>query len=493
MKYLITALLFWLLVSPTSARKRPFYDSKSNIVGCIGDYDKIQYGNKFYTFNIPLDRPVNMSPKELCEHWNKQNVGKIILDSLFCYDGASLSEDLLKELALKNVLKADEERAEIGVIDKDDILKEDFFPILNNQYIFVCQPSDSYRMSLISEKIIWSAYKINIDKEVLNQVYNSWNDMEKYNQIKVSISYVASGKGKTNIESKLKKKSIRKISRSVPAFAIRGQVISRYPFKINIGKNAWLKNRDKVVIYRSKEKKGELYSSKVCTTFACNVTDSTSNLYTFAGGQASYKKGDIAVYQPCKNSSWSITASYMDHSYNGNITYDHRTKLSKFGLSQYIMMMMGFGAYEKITKRLYATNTGATVHTPVIANFGLGYGLGYEFAHCIELQPYVLVQWEGIFFKAKDKAPLDGLGAEYAEGASRNTIRFPLGARLNINICYPVQLVVGAEYIFNVKVGTYIETDSEEKIKNDPEKFFFKPTGYKRDGVNVYAGFRFNF
>lgn len=127
MKYLITALLFWLLVSPTSARKRPFYDSKSNIVGCIGDYDKIQYGNKFYTFNIPLDRPVNMSPKELCEHWNKQNVGKIILDSLFCYDGTSLSEDLLKELALKNVLKADEERAEIGVIDKDDILKEDFF------------------------------------------------------------------------------------------------------------------------------------------------------------------------------------------------------------------------------------------------------------------------------------------------------------------------------------------------------------------------------
>ena len=38
--------------------------------------------------------------------------------------------------------------------------------------------------------------------------------------------------------------------------------------------------------------------NRVSTTRACNVMDSVANLYTFAGGQASYKRGDIAVYQP---------------------------------------------------------------------------------------------------------------------------------------------------------------------------------------------------
>jgi hypothetical protein len=56
---------------------------------------------------------------------------------LFSYNGSSLSEDRLKDLALQNVLKSDDERASIGVISKDDILKEDYLPILENNYIFI--------------------------------------------------------------------------------------------------------------------------------------------------------------------------------------------------------------------------------------------------------------------------------------------------------------------------------------------------------------------
>ena len=182
----------------------------------------------------------------------------------------------------------------------------------------------------------------------------------------------------------------------------------------------------------------------------------------------------------------------MDHSYNLNFTFDHRLKLSPIGISQYFMLMMGVGGYEKSEKRLYATNNGSLVYSPIIANFGLGYGIGYEFAHCIEIQPYVQAQWEGMFFTKKESSPYDGTdGASYASGATSNSVRFPLGARVNLNICYPVQLVVGAEYIFNVKFK--VAKDTEKRVHNDPEKFFFEPTGYKRDGLNIYAGLRFNF
>lgn len=267
---------------------------------------------------------------------------------------------------------------------------------------------------------------------------------------------------------------------------------------MNIGYVNGIDDRDKVVIYRTKEKNGELYSSRVSTARACNVMDSIANLYTFAGGQASYKRGDIAVYQPSKNASWTISANYMDHSGNLNFTYDHRFKLSSAGISQYFIMMFGVGGYEKSEKRLYSTDNGALVYSPLITNLGFGYGIGYEFAHCLEIEPYVLAQWEAMFFISKKASPNGPTKSQagprdtsYARGATSNSARFPLGARLNINIMYPIQLVVGAEYIFNIKIP--VAKNTERRIHNNPEKFFFEPTGYKRDGLNLYAGLRFNF
>lgn len=489
-RYILTTLLAGFLAAPISAKEKPFYDSKSNIVCITGNYNLLAYGNKYRKVEVEIpDSCSSYSGKQLCKILNDQKIGKQILDYLFCYNGTSLSEERLKDLALQNVLKSDDERAAIGVISKDDILKEDYLPILENNYIFL--------VSTVSGKKIWNAYKVEIDKDVLEQVFNCWDDMSKYNQISVPVSLVASDKAKMTYDVDtqkhvLKNKTKRKMSLKVPAFAIRGQVTGRNPFATNIGHVNGLKSCDKVAIYRTKEKNGKMYSSKVSTTRACNVNDSTANLYTFAGGQASYKKGDVAVYQPSRNSSWTISGNYMDHSYNLNFTFDHRLKLSPVGISQYFMLMMGVGGYEKSEKRLYATNNGSLVYSPIIANFGLGYGIGYEFAHCIEIQPYVQAQWEGMFFTKKESSPYDGTdGASYASGATSNSVRFPLGARVNLNICYPVQLVVGAEYIFNVKFK--VAKDTEKRVHNDPEKFFFEPTGYKRDGLNIYAGLRFNF
>ena len=66
----------------------------------------------------------------------------------------------------------------------------------------------------------------------------------------------------------------------------------------------------------------------------------------------------------------------------------------------------------------------------------------------------------------------------------------PVGKVVRFN-SIPFRVVVGAEYIFNVKFK--VAKDTEKRVHNDPEKFFFEPTGYKRDGLNIYAGLRFNF
>lgn len=494
--FIFTTTVSCLLAAPLSAKEKTFYDSKSNIVCIAGNYELLEYGNKFRKVEVSIPQSYSTyTAKQIEETLNSENYGKKILDYLFSYNGSSLSEDRLKDLALQNVLKSDDERASIGVISKDDILKEDYLPILENNYIFIVNTKKGKKR--------WNVYKVMINKDVLDQVFNSWNDMDKYNQIKVPISFVSSDKAKLikDIDTKqeiLKNKTKRKMAIKVPAFAIRGQVTGRNPFATNIGTIYGLKNCDKVAIYRTKEKNGKMYSSKVSTTRACNVADSTANLYTFAGGQASYKKGDVAVYQPSSNTSIYITGEYMDHSYGIGLTYDKRIGLSRSGISQYIMLKAGTGIYEIHNKRLYATNTGDVVKSPIYMNAGLGYGLGFEFAHCLEFVPYFMAQWEGLYFANKYESPnatyndgtKDYHSSNYGKDVWNHAVRVPIGAKFNVNIVYPLQLTLGAEYILNFNLNKIKDDDN---TKSNAERFFFDPTGYKRNGLNIYAGLRFNF
>ena len=49
MKYLIAILLLCIMTTPLSAKKKVFYDSKSNIVGITGDYQLLKNADKFYS------------------------------------------------------------------------------------------------------------------------------------------------------------------------------------------------------------------------------------------------------------------------------------------------------------------------------------------------------------------------------------------------------------------------------------------------------------
>lgn len=491
-KYIYAVILSCLMVIPLSAREKTFYNSKSNIVCITGDYKLLAYGNKYRKVKVTLPREFSTyTAKQLTEALNNEGYGKQILDYLFCYNGTSLSEDRLKGLAMQNVMKSDDERASIGVISKENILKEDYLPILENNYIFILTHSGT--------KYKWNVFKVEINQEILDQVFNSWNDMGKYNQIKVPVSFVSSDKAAVDEDIQtgrisLKKKTKRNISFKVPAFAIRGQVIGRSPFLANIGSAYGLHECDKVAIYRTKEKKGKMYSSKVSTTRVSEVTDSTVVLYTFAGGQASYKKGDVAVYQPSSNTSISVTGEYMDHSYGLSIGGDYRLALSRFGMSQYIIWKLGAGVYENFDKRIYLTDIGNIVRSPYYMNVGLGYGLGFEFAHCLEIEPYLMAQWESLYFKRKSGSGTDNIYHYSYDNEEKEiwtkAVRLPVGVKLNLNILYPLQLTVGGEYIFNFDVE---KAEDDDNTKSHPDRFFFGPTGYKRSGLNLYAGFRLNF
>lgn len=516
--------MLFLMVLGASAKDKIFFNSKSNIIGITGNYQILTSGGftaKFVNNPIDVDMPsAGMSTKSMCEHFNRRNFGKKLLDYLFCYDGSQLSIKLLEERAYGNAQKQDEERANYGVISKDDILKGDpaILEVLKNNFIYFDYPTYSG-----SNKRKWYVFKVIVTDETLKEIYNSWDDMSKYNQISPKVVFVASGKYKVatstsasfwigaldaslgargnlvnnrdfqranqmQLDKKNSRRLIAKISKKVPELAIRGQVISRAPFMTNVGEANGVKSRDRMVIYRAKQADdGTLYSSKVATVRACGVRTVNSHLYTFAGGQASQKQGDVAVLRPNHNSSYSILGNYMNHSYGLNLGYDHRVSLSKTGVSEYIMTNIGCSVYDGFQKRQYVTNQGNLVHSPVLFNVGVGYGVGFEFAHCMELVPYFMAQYEGAFFLGKkNKYATDNSNKE---SVYSNSFRVPVGMKAHINLFYPVQLVVGAEYVFNFKISLVSDKENE----SNPDVFFYEPMGYKRDGLNLYGGLRFNF
>ena len=46
-RYILATLLAGFLAAPISAKEKPFYDSKSNIVCITGNYNLLAYGNKY--------------------------------------------------------------------------------------------------------------------------------------------------------------------------------------------------------------------------------------------------------------------------------------------------------------------------------------------------------------------------------------------------------------------------------------------------------------
>lgn len=488
-------MLLALVCANVSAKKkqRVFYDSKSNLIGISGNFSDLAQNGftvKFLENEVELpavDGVGKYDHKAVVKLMNDNNVGKKVLDFLFQYDGKALSEEKMKERAAQNVQSMDEERAEIGVIDKETILREDYLPLLENNFIYLQR-----QKSPGSRTYYWIVLKVDISKETLDEVYNCWSDMNLYNQIKVSVKYVASGK--TKMSQKMRNRFLRDVSRKVPEFAVRGQVVSRNPFLTNIGTDNGIKRKDRVRIYRQAMKDSVMYSKRVSTTRVSKIEKEEANLYTFAGGRASFKKGDVAVLDQDKNFAISFMPWYQSHSFGLDFTGEKRLGLTTHGLSTYFMFQVGAGLYEHFKDRLYAFDGPEAHYAPIIVNGGLGVGVGYHFLHALEIEPYVMAQYEALLFDSEDV----GVRSSYANAGEEeslvsdmlitSSVRVPLGLKLNINLWYPVQLTLGAEYDLNIKLD-----NKEGGSYYRASKYFLDPLGYKRDGLKLYAGFRFNF
>lgn len=439
-------------------------------------------------------------PQHIETRLNKQNVGKHVLDILFQRDSEGLHMDRLYDQALQNTTI---EEIEIAMQDASaetrDVLKREVArQILRNNYIVVFQnrvktkkngePKLDKNGNPKTERL-WMVFHIGIGDRIIDQAFLNWENPERYDLIQVPVKFVAVGKVPGNYYGE--EELMFDIAKKVPAFAVRGSVYSRRPFLARTTVKQGVKKKDRFFVYRFVEnKKGEIYSKKVSTARVTDVNDESTRLFTISGRYASTKRGDVAVLKDRHITSLSIAGQGSfgnDPRYGGRIQLEVLCGFSKAGIAQYFLTSIDYNRYQREPENVWWNEDEMVRPTLQNASLSIGYGAGFNFLGRFELMPYILVGYQASFMRHLSDGYVWNHDAEQwetikptkeNEGKLGHSFITHGGARLSMNIWYPVQLIVGADY--NLTLG----------IRDG-----FKPATrqHELNRLNVYAGLRFHF
>lgn len=432
------------------------------------------------------------TPQQIEDDLNRQNIGKYALDILFQRDNEGLHMDRLYNQALQNTTV---EEIEVAIQDASaeakDVLKKDISrQILKNNYIVLFQTvTEEKKNGKTKSKKYWLVFHIGIDDNIIEQSFLNWDNPNGYDQIKVPVRFVAKGRvpSKFSYEGEL----MFDIAKKVPAFAIRGSVYSRRPFLARTSSRQGVKKGDRFFVYRFVEnRKGEIYSKKVSTARVTDVNSESTRLFTISGRYASTKRGDVAVLKDRHRLSLSIAGQGSfgnDPRYGGRIQLEVLSGFSKAGIARYILADIDYNRYRREPENVWWNEDGMVQPTLQNASFSLGYGIGFNFLGRFEIMPYILGGYQMSFMTGLDEGQVWNHDTEQwetikptkeSEGKLGHSFITHGGARLSMNIWYPVQLIVGLDY--NLTLG----------IRDG-----FKPATrqHELNRLNVYAGLRFHF
>lgn len=444
--------------------------------------------------------PDNGTPQQMEAYLNERNVGKHVLDILFQRDSKGLHMNSLYNQALQNTTI---EEIEVAMQDasaetKDVLKREISRQILKNNYVVIFQTiikkkkngqTKLNRNGEPKKEKHWLVFHVDIDDRIIEQAFLNWKKTAVYDQIQVPVKFVAKGEvpGMMSYENEL----MFDIAKKVPAFAVRGSVYSRRPFLVRTTSKQGVKKKDRFFIYRFVENKnGEIYSKKVSTARVTDVNDESTRLFTISGRYASTKRGDVAVLKDRHILSLSVAGQGSfgnDPRYGGRIQLEILCGFSKMGLAQYFLTNIDYNRYKREPEGVWWNEEKSVRPILQNASFSMGYGVGINFLGRFELMPYVLAGYQMSFMTHLDDGCIWNHDSEIWEtirSTKKNESKLGHsfithgGARLSMNIWYPVQLFVGADY--NLTLG----------IREG-----FKPATrqHELDRLNVYAGLRFHF
>lgn len=474
------------------AKKENFFlDEKSQVIGIatVGDYVQGDLYEKFVA--SPIDRRLKMtlaprdtifpSEYEMTSYLKGINAGRIVIDDLLLFDGKSFDETELRRRTELNNIRSDHERASLDILGAENVLRDDVNPIITNNYLFVRL---QYQKPYINDKgerkerTVYRdyIYKVLVDKNIIEEIYEAWDNPEAYKQINIPLQYIETPKSEDStlgsITSALEKDNTD--------FKNYGQLIRRSSF--DLGDRAGVKKGDNVTIYRQMEdRNGNLYSKRIARGKVNGFDENGryAHFFRVSGNAGSWKNGDLATVSHSSNFNFGGQVELGEKTWYAGIIGDYAFGFTRSGLYSHFLINLGYCQTLRPGRRFdYGYET---YKSPTFFNMGLGYGIGKTFLGFFDVMPYVKVQYD--LAEMRDANADSDEEEEKVDKLKGHFVRVPIGLRLNINIAYPCRLMLEAGYAFHYGLDGIGHTS---EVKDA-----LKSIGAKRDGYFVSIGLIF--
>lgn len=481
-----------LLSIGVEAKKENFFlDEKSQVIGIatIGDYVVGDLYEKFVARSI--DRRLNMtlaprdtvfpSEYEMTSYLKGINAGRIVIDDLLLFDGKGFDETELRRRTELNNIRSDHERASLDILGAENVLRDDVNPIMTNNYLFVrLQYTKPYvnDKGESKERTVYRdyIYKVLVDHNILESIYEAWDNPEEYKKINIPLQYIETPKSEDSTLGSI----ISALEKDNTDFKNYGQLIRRSSF--DLGDRAGVKRGDNVTIYRQMEdRNGNLYSKRIARG-KVNGFDNNgkyAHFFRVSGNAGSWKNGDLATVSHSSNFNFGGQLELGDKTWYAGIVGDYAFGFTKSGIYSHMLFNLGYCQTLNPGRRFdYGYDT---YKSPYFFNFGLGYGIGKTLLGFFDIMPYVKAQYD--LAEMRDANAGADEKEEDVEKLKGHFVRVPIGVRLNINIVYPCRLMLEAGYAFHFGLNEIAESGMIKEA--------LQSIGAKRDGYFVSVGLIF--
>lgn len=461
-KLCLVGVLALMSTTLCNGKEKFFFDSKSWIVNVAGDPQLlINAGlqSKVNPVNVNVSNPINeenfTNGEKVAEYMTRAGYGNAFINAL---TDNGTNDALLQKLALANAQKQDEEFGNETFIGGSDpaalktYLQDKYEPILMHNYY--CFPfrhewveSHKDKSGLVTHEAkfedFFFIFKVEVDKEQAFDIVASIGDKSRYDQLKFSVKYIASG-------HPFRLEDI--INKEVPDLALRGVLLRRHPAQISIGENAGLEKGDLVTIYSQRvDKNGEPYSKRISRARVHKVWEDKAQINFEANTAGNRKNGDVVVRTRDSKVRMGLLATWQPHLWGGEILMDNKSGFTRSGIIHHFLMDLSYSLTDKPgTKFASLEYEGEAYKAPMFVNFGLGYGIGKTFLGFFDVMPFFIAQYNLGF--------MTYCGEDFGENYKKHIpvasmIRVPIGIRFSINMGYPTKFILEGGYAVNWGTG----------------------------------------
>lgn len=428
---------------------------------------------------------------------NSNNLGKEVISYLFHRDSkGNFDDSIIRERGLYNATDQDVRNLTGAKVQEQTL--EWGEPLVNTSYVVVLDIYETKATTLDNGDISYTAkcaahaYKLNGDKEVLNNFYTtgwadeSYSDAERaaavaaYNDMKFELVYVTS----VNVSGSSTKSQysdgdiyeacktaysnvVYNLEKKIPGWMTTNSVISVNPIAAKIGTKESLKNGDRFQAYSYKEdRNGNLKSVKhgmVRATVIANnrgvASGNTKPSYFYQiSGVANIKEGYVLKQKNDLKLGAALTAGMYPNGLRVGADLDYIGNIAKNGQIGYGMVNFGLNFVDE------------TVADSFLMDASVGAGYGIPLTRFCEVTPLVMI---GAYLQSEEVSESDSYNDSYyydsyyeEEDTSDPVVGYIIEPGIRVAATFqPLSIFLNAGYHLAVPTTEYVNLYSGVYVK----------------------------